>query len=60
MIICWERAVPFVFRTMLLNVVLIMGVPFPFGVWDRLWNLIVLVTPLPFHLLQCSGILKCI
>ena len=41
---CWESAVLLDFRMCcLLCVVLIVNVPFPFGVWGRMWNSIVLV-----------------
>ena len=38
MAICWERAVPLSFH---FSAVLVVRVPFPFGVWDRMWNSIV-------------------
>ena len=44
MAICLERAVPFAFHLRaVLSVVLIVGVPFPFGVCGRMWNSIVSV-----------------
>ena len=44
--ICWERAVPFAFNLCCFfysSAVLILGVPFPFGVKGRIWNSIVSV-----------------
>ena len=38
MAVCLERAVLFAY---LFYAVLIVRVPFPFGVWDRMWNSIV-------------------
>ena len=40
MAICWERAVPldFLFCCFHFSAVLIVGVPFPFGVFGRMWN----------------------
>ena len=45
MAICWERAVPLDFHLccFYFSAVLVVRVPFPFGVWDRVWNLIVSV-----------------
>ena len=45
MAICWERAVPlaFFFCCFYFSAVLIVGVPFPFGVYGRMWNSIVSV-----------------
>ena len=45
MAICWERAVPLAFHLccFYFSAVLIVGVPFPFGVKGRMWNSIVLV-----------------
>ena len=45
MAICWERAVPLAFHLGCFNfsAVLIVRVPFPFGVWGRMWNWIVSV-----------------
>ena len=42
MAICWERAVHFAFHLCYFNfsVVLVVRVPFRFGVWDRMWNMI--------------------
>ena len=42
---CWERAVSLDFHLCCLyfSVVLIVGVPFPFGVQGRMWNSIVSV-----------------
>ena len=44
MAICWERA-PLGFSLCCFNfsAVLVVGVPFPRGVWDRMWNSIVSV-----------------
>ena len=55
--ICWERDVPLAFHLCCFNfnAVLVVRVPFQFGVWDRMWNLIVSV---PFYLL-CSEKLSC-
>ena len=43
--ICWERAVTLVFHLCYFNFsdVLVVRVPFPIGVWGRMWNSIVLV-----------------
>ena len=40
MTICWERAVPLAFHLWCFNfsAVLVVRVPFPFGVWGRVWN----------------------
>ena len=37
---CWERGVPLPFHLCCFNfrVGLVVCVPFPFGVWDRMWN----------------------
>ena len=45
MAICWERAVPLAFHLccFYFSAVLIVGIPFPFGVYGRLWNSIVSV-----------------
>ena len=45
MAICWERAVPWLFTCVvfIFDAVLVVRVPFPFGVWDRMWDLIVSV-----------------
>ena len=45
MAICWERAVPLAFHLcyFYFSAVLIVGVPFPFGVYDRMWNSIISV-----------------
>ena len=45
MAICWEKAVLLAFHLCCFNcsAVLVVCVPFPFGVWGRMWNLIVLV-----------------
>ena len=43
MVIFWERAVPLVFRLCCFGAVLIVGVAFPFGVKDKMWNSIVTV-----------------
>ena len=32
---------PWLFTCAVFNAVLIVGVPFPFGAWDRMWNSIV-------------------
>ena len=43
--ICWERAIPFAFHLccFYFSAVLILGVPFPFGVYGRIWNSVVSV-----------------
>ena len=44
MAICWERAVPLTFHlccSLHFSAVLVVRVPFPFGVWGRVWNSIV-------------------
>ena len=40
MAICWEIAVPLAFHLccFYFSAVLIVGVPFPFGVEERIWN----------------------
>ena len=40
---CWEKAVPLAFHLcyFYFSAVLIVGVPFPFGVAGRIWNSIV-------------------
>ena len=40
MAICSERAVPLAFPLCCFNLsaVLVVRVPFPFGVWGRMWN----------------------
>ena len=45
MAICWERAGPLAFHLCCFNfsAVLVVRVPFPFGVWGMMWNLIVWV-----------------
>ena len=45
MAICWERAVPLAFHLccFYFSAILIVCVPFPFGVQGRMWNLIVSV-----------------
>ena len=45
MAICWERAVPVTFHVccFYFSAVIIVGVPFPFGVHDMMWNSIVSV-----------------
>ena len=45
MAICWEGAVTLAFRLCCFNfsAVLVVRVPFPFGVWGRMWNSIVSV-----------------
>ena len=45
MAICWERAAPLAFHLccFYFSDVLIVGVPFPFGVYGRIWNSIVSV-----------------
>ena len=45
MAICWERAVPLAFHSycFYFSAVLIVGVPFPFGVWGGVWNSVVSV-----------------
>ena len=50
MAICWERAVPLAFYLCCsyFSAVLVVRVPFPFGVWGRVWNSIV---PVPDHCL---------
>ena len=46
MAICWDRAVPLAFHLccFYFSSVLIVGVPFPFGVYGRMWNSIVSVS----------------
>ena len=43
MAICWERAVPLAIHSCCFNfsAILVVRVPFPFGVWGRMWNSIV-------------------
>ena len=55
MSICWERAVPLAFHLhyFYYNAILIVGVPFPFGVKGRIWNSIVSV---PNHCLLAYSI----
>ena len=44
MAICWERAIPLAFHLCFnFSAVLVERVPFPFGVWGRMWNSIVSV-----------------
>ena len=45
MAICWERAVPLAFHLccFYFSAVLVVRVPFPLGVWGRVWNSIVSV-----------------
>ena len=45
MAIYWERAVPLAFHLccFYFSAVLIVGIPFPFGVWGRMWSSIVSV-----------------
>ena len=46
MAICWDRAVLLAFSLVLFFIfraVLVVRVPFPFGVWGRMWNSIVSV-----------------
>ena len=45
MAICWERVVPLAFHLccVYFSAVLVVRVPFPFGVWGRVWNSFVLV-----------------
>ena len=45
MAIRWERTVPLAFRLccFYFGAVLVVRVPFPFGVWGRMWNSIVSV-----------------
>ena len=40
MVICWERAVPFAFHVYCLyfSAVLVVRVPFSFGIWGIVWN----------------------
>ena len=42
---CWEETVPLAFHEccFYFSVVLVVGVPFPFGVWGMIWNSIVSV-----------------
>ena len=49
---CLERAVPLAFHLCCLyfSAVLIVGVPFQFGVYGRMWNLIAIVST-PDHYL---------
>ena len=57
MAICWERAVPLAFQLCCFNfkVVLVVLVPFQFGVWDKIWNSIVSV---PDHCFLSSPKIK--
>ena len=50
MAICWEIAVPLAFHLccFYFSAVIIVNVPFPFGVYGRMWNSIVSV---PVHCL---------
>ena len=50
MVIFWEKAVPVAFHLccFYFSAVLIVGVPFPFGVWGRMWNTIVSVLFIAF------------
>ena len=52
MAICWERAVPLAFHLCRFNfsAVLVVCVPFPFGIWGRMWNSIVSVPDLFYFL----------
>ena len=45
MAVCWERAVPLNFHLccFTFSAILVVRVPFPFGVWGRMWNSIVSV-----------------
>ena len=45
MAICWKRAVPLAFHlcSFYFSADFVVRVPFPFGVWGRVWNLIVSV-----------------
>ena len=45
MTICWERAAPWLFTcgVFIFSAVLVIRVPFPFGVWGKVWNSIVSV-----------------
>ena len=55
MAICWERAVSLTFHLCCFNfsAVLVVRVPFPFGVWGMMCNSIVLV---PTCIYGCLGI----
>ena len=46
MAICWERAVPLAFHLccFYFSAVLVVGAPFPFGVWGGMWSSIVSVS----------------
>ena len=48
MAICWERPLPLAFHLccFYFSVVLVVRVPFPIGVWGRMWNSIVSVPDL--------------
>ena len=41
MAICWERLSRQLFTVLILNAVLVVLVPLPFGVWGGMWNSIV-------------------
>ena len=58
MAICWERAVLLAFLVCCFNfsAVLVVRVPFPFGVWGRIWNSIVSV---PDHCVFINFIIDC-
>ena len=58
MAICWERAVllDFTCTVFYFSAVLIVGVPFPFDVYGRMWNLIVWFWSLPFYLLYHTNL----
>ena len=51
MAICWERLSRQLFTVLILNAVLVVLVPLPFGVWGGMWNSIVLAPYLVFCLL---------
>ena len=44
MVICWEKLSRQFFTVLILNAVLVVLVPLPFGVWSRMWNSIKLAS----------------
>ena len=48
MAICWERLPRQLFTVLILNAVMVVLVPLPFGVWGGMWNSIVSA---PYHCL---------
>ena len=41
MVICWERLSRQLFTVLILNAILVVLVPLPFGIWGGMWNSIV-------------------